>query len=251
MSFKNKVALIFSLCILLCVGSYFIISMLFEKLENQLFEKSRIEALTGAKAMSEIMEFMIQADILTLDDILDTNYQKISGTEPQKYRTRYDHVFDKYIQKIQDEYLRDPDVDYAILIDRNGYVPTHNSRYSQIIENDPQKNLLLNRTKRNFGNYPAIKQALQYHGNDTTTLLYDRDTGERIWNVGAPVRIRGNNWGAFLIGISMQRVNIIKNQMLILIIVTMFAIISLSLLAGLAVMPRKLFINPDEPPKKI
>jgi len=140
-------------------------------------------------------------------------------------------------------------VDYAILIDKNGYVPTHNSRYSQPMTGDLAQDLTHSRTKRNFANAPAIKGALKYNGNDTIKLLYHRDTGEIMWNIGAPVRLRNKHWGAFLIGVTLDRITIIKNQMLILIIVIMFAIISLALLAGLAVMPRKLFTTTKETPK--
>ncbi|PKL36209.1 MAG: hypothetical protein CVV44_18505 [Spirochaetae bacterium HGW-Spirochaetae-1] len=249
MSFIRKVMLIVGICIVLSVGSYFIISMIFEKLEDQLFEKCRIEALSGARAMSEVMELMVKAGMLKEEDIFDTNYIRIEGINPPKYHTRYDLIFDQHIQLIQDEYLKDPDVDFAILIDKNGYVPTHNLKYSQPSTGKLQHDLYHSRSKRNFATYPAIKQALQYNGNDTTTLLYDRDTGEKLWNIGAPVRLHNRHWGAFLIGVSMQRVNIIKNQMLILIIVTIFAIISLSLLAALAVMPRKLFTGPRDTPQ--
>jgi len=249
MNFKNKVALIFGLCIILCVGSYFIISMIFEKLENQLFEKTRIEALTGARAMSGTLELMLDQRLLTEKEIFDTSYRAIPGSKPEKYHTAYDRIFDRYIIKLEDEYLRDLDIDYAILIDRNGYVPTHNSRYSKPVTGELKHDLINSRSKRIFGDSPGIREALRYNGNETIRLLYNRDTGEKMMNVGAPVFIKNRHWGAFLIGVSLQRVTVIKNQMLILIIVTMFAIISLSLLAGLAVMPRKLFTSTEKPPK--
>ncbi len=249
MNFKNKVALIFGLCIVLCVGSYFIISLIFEKLEDQLFEKARIEALTGARTMSSLLEFMLDRRILTEKQIFDTRYRLIPGTKPKKYHTLYDTIFDRYILKIEDEYLRDPDIDYAILIDRNGYVPTHNSRYSKPVTGDLKQDLANSRSKRIFGDTPGIKEALKYNGDETIRVLYNRDTGEKMWNVGAPVFVKKRHWGAFLIGVSLQRVTVIKNQMLILIIVTMFAIISLSLLAGLAVMPRKLFQSSEKAPR--
>lgn len=249
MNFKNKVALIFGLCIILCVGSYFIISMIFEKLESQLFEKTRIEALTGARTMSSTLEFMLDRRVLTEKELFDSNYRLIPGSKPEKYHTKYDAVMDRYILSIEDEYLRDPDIDYAILIDRNGYVPTHNSRYSKPVTGNLQQDLINSRTKRIFGESPGIKEALKYNGSETIRLLYNRDTGEKMWNVGAPVYVNKRHWGAFLIGVSLQRVTVIKNQMLILIIVTMFAIISLSLLAGLAVMPRKLFQTTEKAPK--
>ncbi|MCP4134478.1 MAG: hypothetical protein GY754_26125 [bacterium] len=240
MNFKKKINLILAFGIILCIGSYFIISLIFQKLENQLHEKCRVEALMGARVMSNYMEFMIHANIIPEEDIFDTNYKYIEGTNKEKAHTKYDRIFDKYIQKIEDQFLVDPDVDYAILIDKKGYVPTHNSKYSK-----PGEDPLKNRTKRNFAGKPGIKAALQYRGDGTSQRLYDRDTGETIWNIGAPVEVNGKHWGAFLVGVSVNRINILKNQMLILVITILVVIISLTMLALLAVTPRRL-LSPEE-----
>ena len=95
MNLKNKIVLIIGLCIIMSVGSFFIIKMMFEKFEHQLFQKCRIETLTGAKVMSEFIEFMIDNKIISLNDVFDTNYIKIEGTDPPKFHTKYDSLFDK------------------------------------------------------------------------------------------------------------------------------------------------------------
>ncbi len=249
MDLKKKIMLILGFCVILCIGSYIIITKMFERIEDQLMEKCKIEATVGARVMSEVMSFIVTADILTREDILDTNYVKIPGTNPQKYHTRYDRVFDQYIQEIQDEFLNDPDVEYAVLIDKNGYIPTHNTKYSQKETGNYKRDLIYSRSKRNFANYPAIKQALIYKGPETVKLLYKRDTGEIMWNIGSPVWFQGKHWGAFLIGVNLQRINTIKNQMLILIITIMFVILSLTMLAILAVMPRKYFPSDLDVPR--
>ncbi len=249
MDLKKKIMLILGFCVILLIGSYIIITKMFDRIEEQLMEKCSIEAMVGAKVMSEVMHFIVTAGILTEDDILDTSYVKIPGTKPQKYHTRYDRVFDRYMQEIQDEFLNDPDVEYAVLIDKNGYIPTHNSKYSQKETGNYKKDLVYSRSKRNFASYPAIKQALLYKGHGTKRLLYKRDTGETMWNIGAPVWFQGKHWGAFLIGVNLQRINTIKNQMLILIVTIMFVILSLTMLAILAVMPRKYFPSDLDVPR--
>ncbi|MCU0849106.1 MAG: HAMP domain-containing protein [Spirochaetes bacterium] len=241
MDLKKKIILIVSFCLFLCIGAFIIISSLFDNIERQLLEKCRIEAHIGAAVMTELMELMIQRNLLTENDIFDTNYVPIPGTRPTKYHTRYDLIFDQFIQKIEDEFLLDPDVVFSILIDKNGYVPTHNTRFSQSETKNYARDINFSRSKRNFADSPAIKTALLYRGEGTVKLYYVRDTGEMMWNIGAPVKVKGKHWGAFLIGVSLQRIEAIKNQMVILIITVMFVILSLTMLAILAVIPRKYF----------
>ncbi len=243
MKLKNKIMIVLGLCFSLCIGSYFIITKMFENLENQLMEKCRIEALTGSRVMAEMMLFMITKNIINESDIFDTNYIEIEGTNPKKYHTKYDRLFDKYIQKIEDEFLLDPDVQYAVLIDKNGYVPTHNSKYSKAEIKNYAIDLKNSRSKRNFSNYISIKKILDYRGNDTIKVLYHQDTGEIIWNIGAPVILKDKYWGSFVIGVSLKRINEIKNQTLIMIVTIMFVILSLTLLALFAIIPKKLLAS--------
>ncbi len=249
MDLKKKLIVIIGLCLILSVGSIVIITKIFDKTEEQLFQKCRIEALVGAKVMSTFMELMVHTNQLTLDQIMDTSYVHIKGTNPPKYNTRYDAIFDTYIQKFQDEFLNDEDVVFSILIDKNGYVPTHNSKYSRPPDPDPNKNLYYSRSKRNFADKPEIKQVLQYRGEGTVTYLYERDTGESMWNIGAPVRLGAKHWGAYLVGISLHRIDIIKNQMVIITVTMMIIILSFTLLVILAVIPQKYLVPPAKPEK--
>jgi hypothetical protein len=251
MNFKNKITLILTFSFILILGSYFIISSIFNNLENSLFEKCRLDASTGAEIMSQTMILMIDSKMISEKNIFDTNYIAIKDTKPIKYHTKYDTLFDKYLTKTEDAFLKDKDLIYAILIDKNAYIPTHNSKYSKVDSKHP----LLNRTKRIFKESKAIKIAAEWNGSDkqyalnnnliiknnTIRILYSRDTGESIWNISSPVYLNGKHWGSFLIGVSMKGVNIIKNQMIIMIIIILAVIISLTMLAGLSVMPRSLF----------
>lgn len=249
MSLRNKILLALGLCILSCVGSYFIISKIFDNLEQQLYDKCVIEAQTGARVMYEIMLFMTRERVLTEDDLFDTAYQEIRDTNPKKYHTRYDRTFDAWLQGIQDEFLLDEDVDYAILIDRNGYVPTHNSKYSQPETKQYATDLVNSRSKRIFADNPGIRDVINYRGDRTVRVLYQRDTGQRMWNIGAPIRINGKHWGAFMIGVSLDRIEKIKNNMLLLISVTMSVIFGTTLLAILAIIPRRYYPSDIDAPK--
>jgi len=240
MTLKNKILIILSLCLLLCVGAYFIISSTFTNFEKQLFEKCRIEALVGARVMSEMIEMMIDTGILTKEQVFDRNYIPIPNTNPQKFRTRYDAIFDRYIQKIQDEFLKDEDLEFAALVDINGYLPTHNSKYAKPETTDPVYNLKYSRSKRIFNDMVGINAA-RFIGPGTIKQLYNRDTGEIMWDIAAPVFVKGEHFGAFRVGVSLKRINELKNQMIIIVGMTILVILSITMLMLFLILPRKLY----------
>jgi hypothetical protein len=142
----------------------------------------------------------------SLEDIFDEDYQLIPGTDPKKYHTKYDRYLDETIQAFEDSLLDDDHVSFAVLIDRNGYLPTHNTKYSKPLTGDREKDNVGNRTKRIF-NDPVGLGAAHYDGSDGKGYLqqvYERDTGERMWDISAPVFVKGRHWGGFRIGYQMD-----------------------------------------------
>ncbi len=251
MSLRRKIILAIAFSLMSCLGSYLIIYKIFSNLENQLYEKCRIEAMTGARAMSEIMYFMINNNMLTKEDIFDENYIEIPGTNPKKYMTRFTTVFSKWIQGIEDQFLLDTEVEFAILMDKNGYVPIHNSKYSQLPTNNYARDVIYSRSQRNFYAYEGIKKILDYQGDSAHKELYRRDTGEILWNIGAPVRIYGKQWGSFIIGVNLVNIDKIKNQMLVLIIITMTFILAVTNLIILMMIPRRYDTSAEQDAKFI
>jgi hypothetical protein len=244
MNLKTKIFIIIGFCIVLSASLIVILTKMFDKIEDQLLQKCRIEALVGAQTARTMMELMIFTKQLTAEQVLSADYRVIEGTNPKKYHTQYDTVFDEYMQKFEDEFFKDEDVVFSILLDKNGYVPTHNSKYSLPPEKDFQKNLLYSRSKRIFSDKPEIREILLYRGEGTLRYPYHRDTGEVMWNIGTPISLQGKHWGTFLIGVSLQRIDIIKNQMIIIIVTIMVINLSFTLLVILAVIPRKYLMPP-------
>ena len=133
-----------------------------------------------------------------MEELFDENYQLIPDTDPKKYHTLYDRYMDEMITSCQDQFLENVMVAYAVLTDRNGYVPTHNTQFSQPLSGDYEKDLSGNRTKRIFDHEVGLKAA-----RNTEGLLmqpYERDTCEKMWDISVPVIIKGRHWGGFRIG---------------------------------------------------
>jgi hypothetical protein len=116
--------------------------------EEALQIKGKTMAISGALAASHILSDAIASGRLTEEQVFDTNYVLIEGSDPPRYHTAYDAFTDQNILSIEDGYLQDPDIVAAVIVDINGYLPTHNTIYSQPLTGDPEMDLLNNRTKR-------------------------------------------------------------------------------------------------------
>ena len=91
------------------------------------------------------------------------------------------HTSTRAIQDIEDEYLKDDQVVYAILVDRNGYLPTHHRKNSQPLTGDKEKDQVGNRTKRLFNKEVELAAAR----NTTPFLKQDVSPGYGRADVGS------------------------------------------------------------------
>jgi len=224
-----KVAVMVNLVLLVVIaaGSYYIVEQQGESLEGQLLERGRIESIIGAKLIGQVMDQAIDNGVFSARDAFDNDYQVIPGFQPEKYRTRYDAYLDKTILGLQDEFLKDESVVYAVSVDANGYLPTHNSRYTQPITGNQQQDLVGNRTKRIFNDPIGLKAA--QNTSPAFQQVYHRDTGETMWDISTPVFVKGKHWGGFRIGFSLQKIEAAKQVLTRKLIMIMAGILFISL----------------------
>ncbi len=157
-----------------------------------------------AHQCAEIMEKWISSGEVSEEKLFSRLYYPILDphskepkllTDPPKFTTDYDKLADRDIKPIEETFVtKSPDIVYVILVDSNGYLPSHISRFSQPLTGDPEKDLLLNRTKRIF----CDKAGLQAARSTKPYLIqtYKRDTGEIMNDLSVPVYINGKHWGA-------------------------------------------------------
>ncbi len=151
--------------------------------------------------VTEELQKLLETNRLNLGQIFDTFYIPIANSSPQKYSTQYDKISDEVLRIILDKYLMiDKRLLFVVAIDRNGYVPTHNSKYSKPLTSDPDYNAKFNRTKRLFNDRTGLAAAR----NTKPFLLqtYSRDTGESMYDLSVPIFIRGKHWAAIRIAYS-------------------------------------------------
>lgn len=156
-------------------------------------------AFGAAKECQTMFESALAKHELTPADVFDRMYTPIANTEPPKFHTRYDAFTDKHVQAIEEKFLaRDPKIVFVVLVDKNGYLPTHNLKFSKPLTGNHEADLMGNRTKRMFNDKTGITAA-----RSTTAYLlqeYRRDTGEDMKDLSVPIMVQGKHWGAIRFG---------------------------------------------------
>ncbi len=149
------------------------------------------------------LESAISSGRISRETLFSSDYKPIQDTYPQKFTTPFDRLFDEIISPIQEDIVsKDNRMFYAICVDRTGYVPSHNLRYTQLLTGDRQKDKDGNRTKRIFNDRTGLRAAT----NEDIFLLqtYLRDTGEVMNDMSTPIVIAGKHWGGIRIGYSAE-----------------------------------------------
>ena len=157
-------------------------------------------AIAAANRISTEFEAAIAEGRISEEDLFDNHYAPIVGTNPVQYRTRFLDFVEAVLPPIQEPLLAsDKRMVFCAAVDRNGYLPVHNTIYSR-----PQRageviwNTANSRNRRVFDDRAGLSA-----GRVVRPYIiqnYPRDMGDRIimmWEIGAPIRVNGKQWGGF------------------------------------------------------
>ena len=152
-----------------------------------------------AQRCEEAMEAWLEEGETTEEQLFSFLYFPVPNTDPPKFTTAWDKLADRDIRAISDELLaRASEIVFTVLVDKNGYLPAHNTKYSLTLTGNLAVDLFRNRTKRIF----ADKTGLAAARNTNAFLIqrYLRDTGEIMEDLSVPVIVKGRKWGSVRIG---------------------------------------------------
>ncbi|MBU2112891.1 MAG: methyl-accepting chemotaxis protein [Gammaproteobacteria bacterium] len=167
--------------------------------EHSFYQPILQEATAAAEAIAKLFSDAIASGKLNADALFAERYQPIDGTNPQKFHTAYDSFTDQQLPAIQEPILsRHANVLYAGAVDRKGYFPTHNKKFSQPLTGNYEKDLLQNRSKRIFNDRTGSRCGS--HNQSMLLQTYKRDTGEILHDLSVPIYVNGRHWGGFRIG---------------------------------------------------
>lgn len=180
---------------------------LVEKIEDRLWsirdENTEFvtRALEAGAALTKIFEDAVRSGAISIEDMFDTDYIEIPGSNPVQYRSKILGWADRALPPFQEAFrARDLRMAFAAMIDRNGYLPVHNKVYSH-----PQRpgdvawNTANSRNRRIFNDAAGLAA-----GRNTRSYLiqsYARDMGDgktiMMREIDVPIRVNGRHWGGF------------------------------------------------------
>ncbi len=156
-----------------------------------------------AKMVSDLFERAIAEGEVAEADLFDVNYVPIPGTNPTQYRNRALEFLERRLPPIQEPILDlDSGIVFSAAVDRNGYLPVHNRKYSAPQGADPVWNNANSRNRRIFDDMTGLMAAR--NKQRILSQTYPRELGggrvELIKDISAPILVNGKHWGGMRLG---------------------------------------------------
>ncbi len=158
-------------------------------------------ARDGAARVAAAMERLLDGGALTQEDLFDTNYRPIAGTDPLQVSTRALAHLERVLPEIQEEILAaNNSLAFCASVDRNGYLPVHNLIYSKPQKpDDPAWNTANCRNKRIFDDRAGLSAARNTRPVLIQSYARDMGGGNVVWmkEIDVPIIVQGRHWGGF------------------------------------------------------
>ena len=160
-----------------------------------------IRSLEAGAALTKIFENAVASGAISIDEMFDTDYVEIAGTNPQQHRTRILDWADRALPPFQEAFLaKDPRMVFCAMIDRNGYLPVHNKIYSH-----PQRagdvawNTANSRNRRIFNDAAGLAAGRNLRSYLIQSYARDMGNGKTVLmrEIDVPIRVNGRHWGGF------------------------------------------------------
>ncbi len=158
-----------------------------------------IRAVLEASArISTLFTEAVRNGAITAADLFDENYVPVAGTDPKQYTTRFVAFTDRVLPEIQEPLLRiSSQVVFCAAVDRNGFLPTHNLRFSMPQGGDPVWNAANSRNRRIFDDRTGLAASRNRRRFLLQTYRRDMGGGEfaLMKDLSAPITVDGRHWG--------------------------------------------------------
>ena len=233
LSLKISLALAVVFVVLTGIMAFYITLRQTDALVELTVSKAQLASKLGAQMYGATLEQAIDSQVVTVNDVFDKSYQEIKGYDwagKPKYHTKYDFFTDQSMVVFQDKFLDSEDFVFAVGVDANGYLPTHNTKFQQPMTGDPAKDAAGNRTKRIFNDKVGLAAATNLEPGHRE--VYVRDTGETMWDVSSPIFVKGKHWGGFRLAVSLEQIEKRKAALLTTLVglFAVFAVIAIGLI---------------------
>jgi methyl-accepting chemotaxis protein len=158
-------------------------------------------AMEAGVALTKIFENGVASGAISIEDMFDTDYVEIPGSNPVQHRAKVLDWADRALPAFQEAFLaKDPRMAFCAIIDRNGYLPVHNKIYSH-----PQRpgdvtfNTANSRNRRIFNDAAGLAAGRNQRAYMVQSYARDMGNGKTIMmrEIDVPIRVKGRHWGGF------------------------------------------------------
>jgi methyl-accepting chemotaxis protein len=153
----------------------------------------------GAREISAVFEQALIRRQLVEAELFDQTYVEIAQSDPVQYHTKFTRFTDMVLPAIQERLLAfSPKVVFCAAIDRNGYIPTHNAKFSQPQRlGQPDWNAKFARNRRIFDDRVGLGAGRSERPFLLQAYRRDMGAGEYVMmkDVSAPIIVNGQHWG--------------------------------------------------------
>jgi methyl-accepting chemotaxis protein len=156
-------------------------------------------AMEAAERIQAAIAQAVSRGTIAADDLFDAEYREIPGTNPTQYTTRFLPLLESILPEYQEPVLAlDSRVVFCAAVDRNGYLPVHNRKYSA-----PQRpddvvwNTANCRNKRIFSDRAGLLAARNTRPFLLQAYARDMGGGQKVMlkEVDAAIRVNNLPWG--------------------------------------------------------
>ena len=158
-------------------------------------------AMEGGVTLTKIFEQGVTSGAISIEDMFDTNYVEISGSNPVQYRTKILDWADRALPPFLEAFLaREKRMAFCAVADQNGYLPVHNKIYSH-----PQRpgdvawNTANSRNRRIFNDAAGLAAGRNLRAYLVQSYARDMGNGNMVMmrEIDVPIRVKGRHWGGF------------------------------------------------------
>lgn len=171
---------------------------------TQAVDQPFIEELTRrAKMVAESLEEVVDRGRTSIEDLFRDDYIPIPDTNPPQFMTPFTELTDLILPPIQEPMLRfDERVSFCAAVDRRGYLPTHNRKYSKPQGKDPAWNTANCRNRRMFKDRTGLAAGQNEAPYLLQTYLRDMGGGDYVMmkDLSVPVYVYGRHWSGLRLG---------------------------------------------------
>ncbi len=151
-----------------------------------------------AASISSAFDGAIRSGKISEQDLFDRAYVPIPNTNPEQVMARFTSLTDAILPQFQEPALQLSDkVVFCAAVDQNGYLPTHNKKFSQPQGSDPVWNTANCRNRKIFDDRVGLKAGRSQE--PFLMQVYRRDMGGgqfvMMKDISAPIYAAGRHWG--------------------------------------------------------